>query len=851
MLGRSPVAAGGYLLAVLALLGAASAALAVDVAAFLDRTRVAVGESAVLSIQVSGSQQAPAPQLPSIDGVRVQYIGPSTEMRIENGRTSSSITHRYHLFPQRAGHFTLGPFSLQADGRVYETEALTLQVAARGAAAGPGTGLSLEVQVDRREPFVGERVPMTIRLLIPDGMRVDDLQFPSVQAEGLNIGALPQPAQRDEILGGRRYRVLYFETHFTPSRPADVELRAAMALSVLEQGRGQRGLFGGMMGGMFAERRPVEVQAAPLQLRARPLPLEGRPPGFTGAVGTFDLQVSAAPTTVDAGDPITVRIELSGDGELSRAQPPKLPELPGMRVYDPVAIKDLGADRRGHEQVVIPQSPEASQLPALAFSFFDPHREEYRTIHRGPISLAVAAASDTPSAVIADVESARRLPEPAPIGRDIVYIKGSPGTWRARGGGVLGDGWFWAINALPAIGWGLLSWRARRREILAANPRLVRRRAAPGELQRGLSELERQGAAGQFADNLWRLWADYLAAMLDLPPGAVDALRVGRALAAAGYDDATRRAGERLCGELLGRRYAPAGQADGIDRHELVERVRRTAAAIERRQDRIERARTQSAGSLFAAAFLGCAAAVVWSAPALATAGDAQRDAAFFAGNQAYAEERYEEALEHYAAVLATGYESGAVHFNRGNTHFKRGEVAKALASYLRAARLLPRDPDVAANLEFAAESLELPAAEEALWRRVAFVFAERFNERELALGFVVLWWSVWIVAGVGVAVPRLRESLRLPVRLVAAAAVFALLNLGYRAYQMELWNSAVVTASDAVVRFEPDDNGTEHFAPPLGARLRIDEDRGAWLLVARDDGRRGWLRESVLERLR
>ena len=67
-------------------------------------------------------------------------------------------------------------------------------------------------------------------------------------------------------------------------------------------------------------------------LTVLPLTEEGRPATFSGAVGTFALQVTAGPTEVTAGDPVTVRMLLNGSGNLSDASPPALTDTGGFRM---------------------------------------------------------------------------------------------------------------------------------------------------------------------------------------------------------------------------------------------------------------------------------------------------------------------------------------------------------------------------------------------------------------------------------------------------------------------------------------------------------------------------------------
>src|SRR5262249_40120157 len=78
-------------------------------------------------------------------------------------------------------------------------------------------------------------------------------------------------------------------------------------------------------GDPFGARRPITVQSEPLHLEVLPLPDAGKPADFSGAVGTFDLHVSASPRELKAGDPVTITTTVEGDGNLAAITPPLLP----------------------------------------------------------------------------------------------------------------------------------------------------------------------------------------------------------------------------------------------------------------------------------------------------------------------------------------------------------------------------------------------------------------------------------------------------------------------------------------------------------------------------------------------
>lgn len=828
----------------------------VSVRADVDRSRVTVGESVRLDVVISGAQSVPAPDLGGVRGFHVQYAGPSTQVSIVNMQMSSSVTHRYMLVATEPGQYTLGPFEVEYDGKRYSTGPLSLEVVARqpgqapppavGAQGGTGVDVRLVLTPAKSEAYVGERVPLNIKLYVGN-VRVDQLQFPKIEGEGLSVEAIPQPVQRDEVADGRRYRVVEFETSITPLKPGRLTVGpGSMQMSLLVSRR-RADPFGDFFGDAFAERRPLEARADPVAIEARPLPETGRPPTFAGAVGSLDFGLEAKPLEVNAGDPVTLRFRIAGGGNLANIGPPRIPADDRFRLYDPQPVKDEdGKGVRVFEQVVIPKDPSVQQIPAVSFSFFDPTRGEYRTVTRGPIPIKVRAAASEQAKVVAPqaggaVEAARA---PEKLGRDIVYIKDAPGEFAPRGEGRSLSWWLVLLQLLPPLGYAAVFLFVRRRERYAADPRWMRFRAAGREARRRLAELQREGDdPARFFDGVGSALNAYLGAKLDLPPGAVsvDAVldRLGSLPGGSTAADSVR-----AYFDLVERaRYAPSA-VTGAERERALELSRKVVDALE--ADR-SLARRIAGALLFPTLFL-----VALAHPVLADDG-AQPAAvdphtAYFQGNAAYKEGRYDDAVLEYERVLAGGLESPALLFNLGNAYFKSGATGRAILNYERALRLRPRDPDIRANLAYAREVVRDEGDESAPWQRLAFPLAFRCTTGELGAAAGLVWLCLWMVLSLRLLVARFAVGFSRAAWGLAALFLLGVSNLGFRAVQVELAQTAVVTAAEEVsVRFEPAQAGTEHFRVREGSRVEITGNREGWYQIQRRDGRRGWVpRDAV-----
>jgi tetratricopeptide (TPR) repeat protein len=835
--------------AILAVLCCTAPAVAeMTLTASVDRSAVTPGERFTLTLAFSGTQAAAAPDLGKLPDFKAHYIGPITRMQTSGGRVEMSVSHRYVLTaPQTAGRYTIAPLRIVVDGQALTTEPIEITVGlvdGRPPATKPATDLELQVIPEVTEPWVGQRIPIVVQLRVGD-TRVDDLNYPTLSVDGATVEDFAKPSRRDEWAGGRRVQILDFRTTLTPLKSGPLELTGvAMDMAVLETSPTRRrgGLFDDFFSG--ARRRSIRLTADPVRLDVRALPDAGKPAGFSGAVGTFEFQVEAGPTELAVGDPITVKSQIVGVGNLESVHPPAIAESAEYKAYEPTLVS--GNKRGGNiafEQVLIPKTKKVRNVPSLEFSFFDPFDGEYKVARSAPIRVRVGAAPPQVSGVISTERDAKPAPEPQPLGKDIVYIKELPGTF-SRAGSDVGPV-FWALQTVPVAIFLAAALYARRRSAAFADPRALRARQAGGVARKRLKALPAGSQAS--GDDVTEVVSEYLGARLGLPPGRIEKEHVLARLAEIGAGERAHAAVERYFADVESVRYrgSRVGSAD--------ETPYALATNIVSELERDRRVTGATIAVFFALILVSCAigqaqasraaAADRGAANAVAREHAAGPMESFFAGNGAYADGDYGPAEQAYAAVLDRGVESAALWFNLGNARFKQGRIGAAIAAYERSLRLAPRDPDAAANVAFARERLLIESPAAPLVERIATPLATQMSIPELAEAAAAFWWFVWLSAAVGALAGGTRIAMR---RLAIAAAflfVFFAANFAVRYRDTVMTKWVVVTApGDSAVRFEPSEEGTEHFPVTEGTILEFRRIRNEWIQVRRRDGRRGWI---------
>ncbi len=305
------------------------------------------------------------------------------------------------------------------------------------------------------------------------------------------------------------------------------------------------------------------MSAEPETLTALPLPNENVPADFNGAVGNYSMTVTAGPTNVTAGDPVTVRVQISGRGAFDSLALPAQNAWGDFKTYPPTTKLDttdaLGLQgTKTFEQVVVPQNADIKALPAFAFSFFDPDQKRYRTLTQPAIPLVVRPGGSVPAPTVPrPPRAAQDNPPPA---QDIVHIKPRLGMVAQIGPPLVRQPWFLALQAIPLFAWlSAVAWR-RRTEQLANNPRLRRRRQVAQIIRQGLLELQQLAAANKSDDffaTLSRLLQEQLGERLDLPASAITEAVIEERLRPRGVPETTLAPLHELFQTCNLARYAP------------------------------------------------------------------------------------------------------------------------------------------------------------------------------------------------------------------------------------------------------------------------------------------------------
>ena len=547
----------------------------------VDRNKVSLGESFQMSFTFYNIQNVPAFEFPEVEEFESNYLGPFKRMSVVNGKVTNYAAHNYRLSPLKKGVFTIGPFSGEYKGQVYSSNSIKIEVVdALGGGKGQGQEpdggqvelrdkVFLVMKPEKTKVYLNEIVPLTIKLYV-NTFDVRDVQYPRFVHEGFSVGEYEKANQYKEVLDGVLYNVIEFKTNIFGTRsgrfllgPAQVECNIILKKKSESKRRSplndffREDLFEDLFGRY--ERYPLDLKSEESEMTVLSLPDEGKPGSFSGAVGSFDFVLKADPKEVKVGDPITLKMVMSGKGNFSTVNAPKIDIEEYFKIYEP-QVKAEG-NVKTFEQILMPKTDNIKEIPKIEFSFFNPDREEYKSIVKGPTAVRVLPSEDESLTIIEGANMSSEMLKKEDIGRGIIYIKPSPGKLRAKHTYLYKSKTFFLFQIFPIIALIILLTVYRRVERIKTDVKYARHLRAPAKAKKGLKKSKeslQEYKTEEFYNNVFKTLQEYLGDKFHIPVGGITIDVVDGVLKSKGVEENILNKLKDIFRECDTARYAPS-----------------------------------------------------------------------------------------------------------------------------------------------------------------------------------------------------------------------------------------------------------------------------------------------------
>lgn len=421
--------------------------------------QVIVGRPFQLTYSVNQrSRDLRAPEFTDFDYLAGPYTSTSSSTSFVNGHRTSSFeqTYTYTLMAQKAGTFTIAPATIRVDGESVQSNGVRIQVlpedeqpaqssqqsaassqssqSSQSSANAPSENIFVRTIASKTRVHEQEALMITYKLYFAN---VDVAQLTNNTKLPEFTGFLKQDLEQGEIqtqlehYNGRNYQTaVLYRTILYPQHSGDISIDPAKFEAVLRVQTQQRvrSIFDDFFGSYTNVTKMLTAPGVTIHVAGLP---SGKPAGFSGGVGKFTMTPSISQTELQANDAVTIKIDISGAGNMKLIKTPAIDWPEGFEPYDPKVTNNFNTTTAGVsgtksiEYLAIPRSAGDYTIPPVTFSYFDIEDKSYRTLSTPEYTIHVKRGANEPSAV-SDQPSAyvsyTHKEDIKQLGTDIRYI---------------------------------------------------------------------------------------------------------------------------------------------------------------------------------------------------------------------------------------------------------------------------------------------------------------------------------------------------------------------------------------------------------------------------------------------
>ena len=840
----------------------------------VDKTKMAFEDVLNLSFVISGDNIVTElkPDLPDVEDDFDILRGPnrSSSISIINGNYTSSTSYQYILSPKKTGTFEIGAATVKFDGKTYKTEPIKIEVV-KDAVQQPSSSASqpdnspqqvspevfIQAEIDKETAFIGEQITISYWIYTQVNIAGYDIrQKPNFKGFWVEELKIPTPPKLQyKTINGQRYGIaLIGKAALFPTSSGKMTIDPMlMTFSVKVRG-GSRFSPQDPFDNFFGRTQEIIRKTQPIGLNVFPLPEDDRPASFNGDVGNFTMSVDLDQTEVKQDDPITLTVKIQGTGNIKTVKEPEINLPESFKRYDaeitenPYSMQEPIQGEKIFKRVIIPSDEGQYQIDPVKFSYFDPQRKSYQTLSSEPLNLIVKPNLQTEEPMERRITTKEEIKL---LGKDIRFIRTGVSHLENQGHYLYQSRWFQMLHLLPILAIFIVWAGKRYRDKYMSDEQYVRQRRANKLSKQRLKasyELMESGNSKEFYATISSTLRQYLGDKLSLPPAGITGSEISQLLRERGLDEDTAQLLKHCLDECDYARFAPVEGG----KEEMKTILQHTETII----DQIERLKglkstTTIRGTEQVMIFLIVSVLSLWGWSVAAWA-DASVEDLFKQANAQYDAGKYDEAITQYQQILDSGIENGYVYYNQGNALLKTQRIGEAILSYERAKRLLPRDEDVAFNLEYAqALTLDKMGQDHKSFFSKILAIREMFTPNEVSLTFLGLYALLTFLIIVFIfGNDRWKRLIIFGALLPAIALVISgILLLSVISYS-EATDEAILLAQKVDAKTGPGDAYSTVFEIHEGANVRIQREKLDWVEIKLPNNVIGWVQKKDLERI-
>ncbi|WP_195532897.1 BatD family protein [Bacteroides finegoldii] len=556
---------------------------------------VVVGDQFRLSYTVT-TQKVKDFRAPSIKGFDV-LMGPSrsqqSSTQIVNGNvtSTSSITFTYILMANTAGEYTIGGASIVADGNQMVSNSVKIKVLPQdqnsnggqgGSSAHSSSGTSVSDQdlfitatASKTNVFEQEAFVLTYKIYTRESnLQLNNAKLPDFKGfHSQEIEMTTNARWTPEHYRGRNYyTTIYRQFVLFPQQSGKLYIDPAQFQMTIGKPVQSDDPFDAFFnGGSNVIEIKKSIATPKIAINVSPLPA-GKPADFSGGVGEFTVSSSINSKELKTNDAITIKLVISGTGNLKLIFNPEIKFPEDFEVYDPKVDNQVRLTREGLtgnrviEYLAIPRHAGTYKIPGVSFSYFDIRSKSYKTLKTEEYVVNIEKGAGNADQVIANFTNKEDLKV---LGEDIRYIKQNEVTLQPKGSFFYGSMSYWLFYIIPALAFIIFFIIYRKQAAENANVAKVRTKKANKVATKRMKlagKLLSENKKDAFYDEVLKALWGYISDKLNIPVSRLSKDNIEEKLRNHGVSEELIKDFLKALNDCEFARFAPGDESQAMDK---------------------------------------------------------------------------------------------------------------------------------------------------------------------------------------------------------------------------------------------------------------------------------------------
>lgn len=519
------------------------------------------------------------------------YTSRQSSYQMINGHTSSSssITFTYTLNAVSNGIYTIPAARVRINGKTVLSKIAKIKVigstrsgskasrmnqynddgsssqAQRSSTNITGNDLFIRVSANKRRVYEQEPVLLTYKVYTQ--VELTQLEGKMPDLTGFHTQEIPLPQQKSfhlERVNGKPYKVVTWSQYVMfPQVTGELSIPSiTFKGTVVRQNRSVDPFEAFFNGGSGYVEVKKNIEAPGLTIQVDALPK--KPVNFSGGVGNFNITASLNKLEVKAGEPLSLRVVVSGKGNLKLIKQPEINLPKDFDKYDP-KVKDntklTSSGVEGNKEytfLVVPRNQGTFTIPSIEFTYYDTSLNSYKTVKTQVFSVTVFPGDKLKEPSLYDAEKENDIHD---IIRDIK-------TGNTENGTFFGSTIYWISLVSLFLSFIFLLIVFRQRALERSNIVGMRGKKANIIAQKRLKNAKRlmtEGLQNEFYDEVLRALWDYVGYKLNIPTEALSRDNIAENLRSNYVDNGTVNKFLLALDECEFKRYAPGDPSGNMN----------------------------------------------------------------------------------------------------------------------------------------------------------------------------------------------------------------------------------------------------------------------------------------------